>query len=508
MNTPTDFEFDDLQGLLRFGHGKLTDTCFMLVNVTDPVDAKKWLASAPVSSAVTVDPPPATALHIAFSVEGLRALGLQETIIEGFSDEFITGMSGDESRSRRLGDMGVNAPKNWSWGGDAGRVPHILLLLYAQKDGIEAWRQQVEEEPFSRAFQVLQILPTDDIGQIEPFGFADGISQPNIDWAGKQGTEIHQRDRYSNWLAPGEVILGYPNEYGLFTTRPFIDPKEDTFASVLPDAADDPLRKDLGRNGSYLVIRQLQQDVPGFWQFLDKEAGANPEKREQLAASMVGRKRNGLPLVSPFNENIPGIGEKEHTNYFTYHDDPNGFRCPIGAHIRRSNPRTGDFPPGVTGFLTRLLKMFGFCQRRQDEDLIASSRFHRLLRRGRGYGPVLPPEEAIKPDAPAGERGLEFVVLVANISRQFEFVQNAWSMSTAFAGVQQEQDPLLGLRDQSPSGRKTGTFNRPHPAGPRKKTCNLPQFVTLRGGGYYFLPGLRALRYIAATPVGKSGAKS
>ena len=499
MRNSTDFEFDDLQALLRFGHGKLTDTCFMLLNIVDADAAKRWLDTAPVNSAVISNPPPDTALQIAFSVDGLRTLGLAESIIDGFSDEFIIGMAGDESRSRRMGDVGSNAPEHWDWGGEPGQVPHILLLLYAGKEGIESWRKTVESKPFSRAFQLLTVLPTQDIGAIEPFGFADGISQPKIDWTGGQSTDLHERDRYSNRLAAGEVVLGYPNEYGQYTARPLIDPQQDRFAAQLPNAKDEPALKDFGRNGSFLVIRQLHQDVPAFWQFLDREAGSVPDKREQLAASMVGRKRDGSPLVPRVAEDIPGIPSKDHDNHFTYEHDPIGHRCPIGAHIRRANPRTGDLPPGVTGIISRLIKMFGFGLNRQDEDLIASSRFHRLLRRGRGYGPVLSPQEAVKPDAPADERGLQFICLVANISRQFEFVQNAWLMSSEFGGVQQERDPLLGVREPLLNGEVTDTFNRPDPAGPAHKTCRLPQFVTVRGGGYFFMPGLRALRYIAAS---------
>ena len=501
MKQSNNFEFDDLQALLRFGHGKLTDTCFMLLDIVDAKAAKKWLSTAPVSSATITDPPPDTALQIAFSVEGLRAMGLQESIIDGFSDEFIVGMASDENRSRRLGDVGSNAPQHWNWGGKSSQVPHILLLLYAKQGGVESLRKTVENEAFSDAFQLLSVLPTQDIGQIEPFGFIDGLSQPGIDWERRQSTDLHERERYSNKLAAGEVVLGYPNEYGLYTTRPFIDPNKDSLATELPDVEDKPELKDFGRNGSYLVIRQLHQDVPGFWKFLDRKAGSNPEKRDQLAASMVGRKRDGSPLAPLSAEPIPGLLPKNHDNHFTYELDPIGHRCPVGAHIRRANPRTGDFPVGVTGFFSRLIKILGFGQTRLDEDLIASSRFHRLLRRGRTYGKLLTPEEAVKPNALEAERGLQFICLVANISRQFEFVQNAWLMSSTFGGVQQERDPVLGIREPLENGTDTDHFNHPDPTGPVRKTCRLPQFVTVRGGGYFFMPGLRALQYIVEASI-------
>ncbi len=512
MKNSSDFNFDDLQALLCYSHKDLRDTCFLLLDIVDANAAKQWLEKAPISSATQTNAQPITALQIAFSVEGLRALGLNDAVIDSFSDEFIIGMSGDESRSRRLDDIDSNAPKHWDWGGNVKNIPHILLLLYAKKDGIKAWRKEVQGEHFLKAFKLLKELPTLDIGNIEPFGFdiepfgfADGISQPQIDWARQQSTDSYKRDRYSNLLAVGEIVLGYRNEYGQYTQRPLIDPdpKNDIFAAVLPNAEDQPTLKDFGRNGSYLVLRQLGQDVPGFWQFLYKASSSVPKKQkhEQLAAAMVGRNRDGSPLIKESKEDIPGINSKEdHYNNFTYNDDAKGLQCPIGAHIRRANPRTGDLPPGVTGWITRLIKILGFGGKRPDEDLVASSRFHRMLRRARSYGSLLTPEEAIKPDALVAERGLQFICLVANISRQFEFVQNAWVMSSKFNGVQQESDPLLGHRKPLLDGDSTDQFNRPDSAGSMHKTCHLPQFITVRGGGYFFMPGLQALKYIAALP--------
>jgi len=500
MKQSDDFNFADLQALLRFGHKNLTDSCFLLLNVVDADAAKRWLGNAPISAAQFMEPPPSTALQIAFSVSGLQALGLKQALLAGFSDEFITGMSGDESRSRRLGDVDTNSPEFWDWGRNAQDMPHVLLLLYATKNGIKAWRKTVEGEHFALAFKLVRQLPTFDIGNIEPFGFIDGISQPLIDWPQQQSTNPHDRDKYSNLLAVGEVVLGYRNEYQQYTARPLIDPKTDPCAANLPDAEDQPTLKDFGRNGSYLVLRQLGQDVPGFWQFLEHTSGGDPDKREQLAAAMVGRQRDGAPLLPPADEQTPGIPSDDKLNSFNYAADPYGTRCPIGAHIRRANPRTGDLPPGVDGFFSRLIKILGFGRKYPDEDLIASSRFHRLLRRGRAYGPVLPPEKATKANAPATERGLQFICLVANINRQFEFVQNAWVMSSKFGGVQQEQDPLLGRRQPLKSGIATDQFHRPDLSGPTQKTCHLPQFVRVRGGAYFFMPGLSALKYIASLP--------
>lgn len=500
MNNSGDFEYDDLQGLVRFGYAKLPETCFLLLNIVDTTAAKQWLSQAPISNAVHIDPPPKTAMQIAFTVAGLRQLGLTDAVIESFPDEFIVGMSGDESRSRRLGDIGENAPTRWQWGGDTNKVPHLLLLLYAEKKGIKNWRKTVEDSLFNTAFTLLKELPTADFRNEEPFGFADGISQPKIDWTRQQSTDDHKRDSYSNLLAIGEILLGYPNEYSQYNPRPLFNPATEATAAVLPDAEDQPALKDFGRNGCFLVLRQLDQDVPKFWQFIDKASGLDANKRQQLASAMVGRNLDGTPLVAESKEDIPGIDSTDHINRFTYNDDAQGQKCPISAHVRRSNPRTGDMTPGKTNWLTRFFKILGFCNKRPEDDLIASSRFHRLLRRGRSYGPVLTPDAAVKTDAPVAERGLQFICLVANISRQFEFVQNAWVMNSKFAGLQLERDPLLGHRQNLYSGDSTNHFNRPDSSGLTQKTCVLPQFITVRGGGYFFMPGLRAIKYLAALP--------
>lgn len=504
MTHSSDCNFDDMQGLLNFGYRSLTDTCFLLLNVNDIEAAKQWLANLPVSNAVPATPGPDKAVQIAFSAAGLRQFGVKDAVIEAFADEFITGMSGDESRSRRLGDIGANAPQYWDWGGDADQVPQILLLLYAEPGGIKAWRKQLEDNVFGRAFEVLRQLPTRHLGGIEPFGFADGISQPKIDWLRQQSTDPHDRDSFSNWLAIGEVVFGYPNEYQQYTARPLIDPNTDAVAANLANAEDQPGFKDFARNGSFLVMRQLEQDVPGFWQFIDRAVGSDAEKREQLAAAMVGRQRNGEPLLPAASESIPGIADDDSLNHFNYAADPAGNVCPFAAHIRRANPRTGDMPSASSSFISRLLKILGFGLKRPNEDLVASSRFHRLLRRGQPYGPLLKPEDAVKANAPVAERGLQFICLVTNISRQFEFVQNAWMMNSKFAGLQLERDPLLAHREPLHNGDATDRFNRPDPPGPMQQTGHLPQFITVRGGGYFFLPGLSAIKYLAALPSTRS----
>ncbi|AKH21932.1 Dyp-type peroxidase [Sedimenticola thiotaurini] len=500
MSRPAEPDYQDIQALARFGHGSLPEALFLLLDITDPAKAGAWLEAAPVSSAEWLDTPPETALQIAVSAGGLRALQLDEALIEGFSEEFIVGMAADHNRSRRLGDVTDNAPQHWAWGGDPERVPGLLVLLYAKSGRLAAWREQIQTPLFNQAFNTVSELTTVDSENIEPFGFSDGISQPTIDWEGRQTSDLHRRDAYSNLLCLGELLLGYRNEYGQYARRPLLDTDGDPDAARLPAAEEQPNLQDLGRNGSYLVMRQLHQDVAGFWQFLDQQANGDPQQREQLASRMVGRQRDGTPLVESDPPSDP--------NQFDFHADPHGQRCPIGAHIRRANPRTGDFPPGVTGLLSRLVRIFGFGRRHPGDDLIASTRFHRLLRRGRVYGEQLSPQQALQADATQAPRGLHFICLMADISRQFEFVQNAWSMGPKFGGVQNESDPLLGNRQPLANDQPTDHFSQPTAQGPAQGIHALPQFVTVRGGGYFFMPGIRALRYLAHCATSRDKSKS
>jgi deferrochelatase/peroxidase EfeB len=495
MSTALPVELDDIQGLVRFGYKHHTEASFLLLRVRDRDAARRWLAAVPVCTAETIEPPPDTALQVAFSGEGLRALGVADAIVDGFAADFVSGMGNDANRARRLGDVGANDPSGWQWGG-AGREPHVLLLLYALPGKLADFRRRVEAQ-CEGGFDLLAGLATSDLDGIEPFGFTDGISQPLLDW--ERGRPAHDAERkdYSNLSCLGEYLLGYPNEYGGYTDRPLLDPA--LAGPRLPRAEDAPDRSDLGRNGSYLVMRQLRQDVHGFWQFVDRCAGANPGLRERIAGAMVGRGRDGVPLVGPADEAIEGGGVPGDLNAFTYRSDPDGLRCPLGAHVRRSNPRNADLPPGASGIVSWAKRTLGFDADALAHDLVASTRFHRLLRRGREYGVGVSLEQALTGPAGGGETGLHFICLGANIARQFEFVQNAWAMGVHFDGLPNESDPLLGTRLAAADGTPSDGFSMPCADGAAERLAGLPQFVTVLGGAYFFLPGIRALRFLATT---------
>ena len=157
----------------------------------------------------------------------------------------------------------------------------------------------------------------------------------------------------------------------------------------------------------------------------------------------------------------PSKPEALRLNQFTFDDDPAGVRCPIGAHVRRANPRNADYAGRPTG-LARLIADLGFGRKVFRDDLTSAVRFHRILRRGREYGPGLSPHDAVgRRPAGRGERGLHFICLNANIGRQFEFLQNAWMASTKFAGSARESDPLVGNREPVPGCPVTDAFTLP-----------------------------------------------
>jgi Dyp-type peroxidase family len=495
----SEVDYADVQGLLRFGYGHLTSASYALVRVKNVAAAKAWLRYAPITTAVAAKPLPSTALNIAFTALGLRALGISESVIAGFSHEFRGGMA-EESRARQLGDVGDNAPSNWTWGSRE-REPHILIMFFAEPGQFDAFIQNTRGDGWPDAFEELALLGTSDLNATEPFGFADGISQPQIDWEQQRQTPCTQLE-YTNITALGEFLLGYRNEYGKITDRPLLE--SNAASGELLAADDSPGKKDLGRNGSYLVMRQLEQDVRTFWQFLYQQTGGNLTEASKLGAKIVGRTQAGDPLVPTQEQTIAGAdSNRSQQNQFTYESDPLGVRCPFGAHIRRTNPRNGDFPERHIAPLKKLITMLGFGPREFYADLISSVRFHRILRRGREYGTELRPEYALDPTPPdESPRGLHFICLNANISRQFEFLQNAWVASTKFSGLTTESDPLLGNREAIPGCQVTADYTMPSDGRLRRRVTDLPQFVTVRGGAYFFLPSLRALRYFAESGTG------
>lgn len=460
LQTPS-VEAEDVQGLVLRGYGSLPYAAYPLVRFEDRKAIAPWLKQCLRRIAPGRPAAQGEALQIAFTPAGLSAAGLSEAELQGFSREFLGGMFGPH-RSRFLGDVDESAPENWLWGGPKNAEVHALVLVFADSMArLSQLQSELQKLHAAHGVKELHVLPTAALSRTEHFGFADGISQPAI--AG-----YHQSESRLHAIKPGEFLLGYPNEYGLYTERPLLDAARDARGTLALDAQGSP-RRDFGRNGTYLVLRQLRQNVPLFRETLDKltrrsDGSSDPNAQAFLAAQMVGRWPSGASLMeAPYADDV----SKAHSNEFRYQaQDPNGTRCPIGSHVRRANPRDALPPhPGT-------------------EYSLEVNRHHRLLRRGRGYGDKL--AEGQTDDK---ERGLMFIALNANITRQFEFIQHSWLNDPRFNGLYGQADPIVGASNDN----QFATSPNPVSA----YCTGLPRFVTVAGGGYFFMPGIRALRFLS-----------
>ncbi|SDE91567.1 Dyp-type peroxidase [Terriglobus roseus] len=484
-------EFEAIQGIVRFGYGKLTDCCFLLATIKDAEKTRGWIETAPVTNAVALSDAPQTALQVAFTYEGLTKLGCSSALLSQFSTEFKTGLN-NNARARLLGDVGESAPEQWFWGSENNKVD-VLVMLYARPGGLDAWKEAIQSGGWNEAFRVVSELNTSYLGGTEPFGFTDGVSQPELDW---ERSRVPQQieDTYTNRITLGEVLLGYPNEYNRYTDRPLL-PSDASSADLLPVAEDQPNMRDFGRNGSYLVLRTLEQNVDEFWRFI-RGHSEDEATAEMMAEAMVGRRKDGTPLVPLSSSPIPGVDTNDNRNHFDFASDPDGLKCPFGAHIRRANPRNGDLPsPPVSG-IKRLLTLLGLGEKTLNSDAKASSRFHRILRRGREFKntPI-----STQTDETSTHEGIHFMCLNANLARQFEFLQSAWLMSTKFDALTDESDPLLGSRERIEGAAPPDSFTLPsEQLGERRTVGGIPRFVRVRGGAYFFLPSLATLRYLTA----------
>ena len=322
---------------------------------------------------------------------------------------------------------------------------------------IEDWRAELG------AFDVIadqRSIPRVD--DREHFGFRDGISQPAIEGdpvPPQVGQEV---------VRAGEFVLGYPNQYGKLPLSPSVPSGGDRGQLELsPDG-----RLDLGRNGTFLVFRKLEQDVEAFWSFFRAAARAEdgserPEVATYLAAKSVGRWPSGAPLVLSPERDDPALGaDPARNNDFRFASaDPHGLLCPVSSHIRRANPRDAKGPL-------------------PEESLEVTAR-HRIIRRGRMY------QEA------GGARGVLFVCVNANLRRQFEFLQQSWVCNPKFEGLRDERDPTTGNSDGGPAS----CFRIPARTY-RRRLTNLPRFVHVRGGAYLFMPGIAALHWLAGAGAG------
>jgi Dyp-type peroxidase family len=469
VSVPPQIDRSDIQGNVLRAYGNTYPcTAYVFVGIGEIAGGRAWLSE--VADLVSSDEEwrqgkPRSHHNVAVTCAGLRALGVPEAMIATFSDEFCQGMA---ARSEMLGDLGASSLKHWDTGLGTGAA-HVLVTVNARsRDEIEAelasLRDSIERAAgvsiVHEQYAELLSPPGGDPAAAprEQFGFSDGAAQPAITGVSDSsapGGGVPLAGESWRPLALGEFVLGYPDEDTL------VDPQR-----RLPSAPADPL----GRSGTYVVYRKLRQDVALFRRVLsDAAARFGSGDEELLAAKVVGRWRNGTPLVvSPerpdptFSATAPG------SNAFRYLDvDVDGKRCPLGAHIRRSNPRDG---LGWRGL---------------DDSGLLSFR-HRIIRRGVPYGPPLA-GGALEDNGI--DRGLVFVCFQASISRQFESVQLQWLNDGNGFRLGHDSDFLLG----SPlgTGKMTVQGDPPFMLSPQG------MFVTTRGGEYLFMPGIAALRALA-----------
>jgi Dyp-type peroxidase family len=439
-------EFDDIQYILLTRAPAITGR-YEFLSFRDAGAGRAWLAAivetvhSVAQARVSIEKENRW-VSVAFTSNGLRALGLDETSLASFPEEFRQGMV---ARAEMLGDTGANHPENWI-GGLASPNLHAIVILFA-RDAAERQRCVAEHQRLVAQCAGVEVLSSLDLEATPPFdyahdhfGYRDRMSQPVIEGSGDEPTP-----GTGAALKAGEFILGYPDENG--------------------PPVNLPQPEILSRNGSYMAYRRLQEHVGRFRDFL-REHGETVEEQELMAAKLMGRWRSGAPLVLAPNKDDPGLGaDPQRNNNFNYKEmDPHGYAVPLGSHIRRMNPR----------------------------DTAANMNRRRMIRRGGTYGPVLPegaPEDGV-------ERGIAAFIICASLVRQFEFAQNVWVNDRNFHELGNERDPVCGNHD--------GTLEYKIPKRPiRKKITGLPAFTNVRGGAYFFLPGLKALRYLASLGGGR-----
>lgn len=434
-------EFDDIQHILLTRTPAITGR-YEFLTFDTAAGGRAWLSElldkvqSAADVAATMDSSDRW-VTLAFTWTGLRALGVPEDALNSFPDAFREGMA---ARASILGDTGANAPEHWV-GGLAGEDLHAIAILFSRTD--EQCRRSIEEHDKLlartdgvRSLSYLDLNATPPFNYAhDHFGFRDRLSQPVMKGSGEESTPGS-----GDPLEPGEFILGYPDEDGP--------------VALLPQPAE------LSRNGSYMAYRRLEEYVALFRDYL-RDNSDTPESEELLAAKFMGRWRSGAPLVLAPNHDDPELGaDPMRNNDFNYKEmDPFGYACPLGSHARRLNPR----------------------------DTAHNMNRRRMIRRGATYGPEL---AAGAPDDGV-DRGIAAFIICANLVRQFEFAQNVWINDKAFHELGNEHDPICGTQD--------GTLDYTVPKRPiRKVYKGLPAFTRLRGGAYFFMPGLRALRYLAS----------
>jgi Dyp-type peroxidase family len=377
-------------------------------------------------------------ISVAVTYSGLEALGVPEDSLESFPEAFRVGMA---ARADKLLDRGNNDPEHWDAPFGSGRV-HISVSVFS--DSEKTWRRTMASaRRHYEGRSGITVLTTQDFGaqpgDLNPLGYKDSIGQPAI-----EGSGVDPLPGQGPAIKAGEFILGYPGEAGV----------------PLPA----PVPEVLGRNGTFVALRKYQSQVGAFNRFLRAHAQTEQE-RELLAAKLVGRWRSGAPLTLAPTQDDPALGaDPKRNNDFTYAGDPHGHQVPLGSHMRRMNPRD-----------TKLA-------------LLTDVNIHRIIRRSTTFGAPYNPD-AISQQDDETARGLYFIFMSAKAMDTMEFLQREWINNGDFMSLGDERDPNVGLQE------KGATFTIPREP-VRRRVHDITTFNVLRGGEYFFMPSLSALRWI------------
>jgi len=463
-------DLTNIQGNILRGYASFPYAKFLFLKIDDSAEARRFVRGLVDDDWVTPaqwrEKPHAT-LNIGISFDGLRSLGLPEVSLATFPAEFQEGM---RHRARALGDVRDSSPENWDPPWRELRV-HILLMMYGQT--VDALDEHCEKLRSFLLPGVRELGPEQSAGRLciedhltlkEHFGFRDGLSNPAIQ--GVADDPANRREDIGNpdgdggfrKIPLGEFVLGHRGEGG--------------------ETAPMPLPHSLSNDATYLVFRKLEQDVPAFRNYIAEQAPAFASTfrnglphaisaEELLAAKIMGRWPNGSSLVDYPYEPARLPAERSPGNAFAYTQDPAGARCPLGAHVRRANPRDS------LGFGGKTVSR------------------HRLIRRGIPYGKYLPPGEQDN-----GKRGIIFIAFNSGLD-QFEFVQQNWINYGDDFEQSNDSDPVAGSREggQMVIPGDQATRRRPF-------VCfDIPRFVTTRGGDYFFVPSLSGLKVLASGPI-------
>ncbi len=432
---------EGLQGNVLAAYGT-PHASYLFATVADSVAARSWLAER-LDRVTTYRgwerAPSGVTLNIGFTHDGLLALGVPAVRVAHL-EAFRAGMA---ARAEQLGDAGPSAPKQWQPGI---RDSDVVIVMTARENDLLV--RAGSELRDSLAHGGLVVAHEQDAHRppdgIEHFGFEDGFSQPAVAGAAT-GPRVGEGTltRWRRWreLALGEFVLGNRDEGGGLAPAP-LGP--------------------LGDDATFMVVRKLAQDVAAFRHYTATTAARLGVDASWLAAKMVGRWQNGSSLARYPDAPGPRAAQDPNASRFRYGEDPDGYACPLGSHVRRANPRDS---LGWEGRLTQR---------------------HRIIRRGMGFGTRLADGTSVDD---GGVRGLMFVAYQAELERQFEFIQSQWLGDGNALRLGDDRDPLVAGMESPGEMVVQGR--------PPIFLTGLPGFVTALGGGYFLLPGVAGLRALA-----------